>query len=222
MLPHVTGHEQGGRALHGVAPCIPGNVRDVVVARSDDHGATWSAPVQVHKDDWHFDACPHAGPAIAVDSAGTLHVVWWTGKEGSAGVYYTNSTDGAKTFAPATPIGVAQYSRPAHVQLAMANGNRVILAWDDGTKEIPQVVLRVSNDGGAHFADAVALSPAGKAGTFPVLGVSGDSLSVAWSQPPVKVVHAASDTATKPDRVAPKGLDAVGQSQVFLRRGVLQ
>jgi hypothetical protein len=202
-----------------------GHVRDVVVARSDDRGATWSTPVQVHKDDWHFDACPHAGPAIAVDSAGTLHVVWWTGKEGSAGVYYTRSTDGGKTFAPPTSIGVAQYSRPAHVQIAVAPGNRVIVAWDDGTKQIPQAMLRVSDDGGLHFANAVALSTAGEAATFPVLAVSGDSLAVAWSQVSAQTAQAAqvaTANAKKANPMAPMGLDAVGETQVLVRRGVLE
>jgi hypothetical protein len=201
---------------------FPGTVRDVVVARSDDRGATWSTPVQVHNDDWHFDACPHAGPAIAVDSAGTLHVVWWTGKEGGAGVYYTQSTDGGRTFAPPTPMGIAQYSRPAHVQLAIAPRNRVVVAWDDGTRQIPRVMLRVSHDGGAHFAAAMPLSPSGKAATFPVLGVSGDSLAVAWSQSSPQGAPAAADTPAKSGRMAPKGLDAVGESQVFVRRGVFQ
>src|SRR4051812_10829429 len=91
---------------------FPGSIRDIVVARSNDHGTTWSQPVRVHADDWKFDACPHAGPAIATDDKGTLHVTWWTGKEGSAGVFYAQSTDGGKTFSAATPLGVAQYSRP--------------------------------------------------------------------------------------------------------------
>ena len=49
---------------------LPGNIRDIVVARSTDGGATWSAARRVHADDWVFEACPHAGPALAVDSSG--------------------------------------------------------------------------------------------------------------------------------------------------------
>lgn len=200
----------------------PGSVRDIVVARSDDHGATWTTPVRVHQDDWKFDACPHAGPSLAVDSTGAVHIAWWTGKEGGAGVYYARSTDGGKTFATPIALGVAQYSQPAHVQLALANGNRVIVTWDDGTKQIPQVLLRMSNDGGAHFADALALSKPGDAASFPVLGVSGDSLAVAWSEESAQAAQAATELAAKTDRMAPKGLDAVGDRQVMMRRGVLR
>src|SRR4051812_49034565 len=55
----------------------PGNIRDVVVAKSTDQGATWNEPVRVHADDWKFDACPHAGPAMAIDASNVLHIVWW-------------------------------------------------------------------------------------------------------------------------------------------------
>jgi hypothetical protein len=204
---------------------FPGNIRDIVVARSNDHGATWSAPVRVHADDWKFDACPHAGPAIATDDDGTLHVTWWTGKEGSAGVFYARSTDGGKTFDQPIPLGVATYSRPAHVQMALASNNRVVVTWDDGTKQVPQVVVRVSHDGGAHFSDASVLSAADRAATFPVLGIAGDSLSVAWSEVSAtssKAETAAENAAKAKNPKAAQGLEAVGEAQVFVRRGVLQ
>ncbi len=199
-----------------------GSVRDIVLARSTDRGATWSEPVRVHADDWTFDACPHAGPAIATDDRGRLHVTWWTGKEGSAGVYYTQSVDGGKTFAPATALGVAQFSRPAHVQLALAPNDRVIVAWDDGTKQVPQVVFRVSSDGGAHFGDASQVSAAGRAASFPVLGVARDSLAIAWSEVSAEQATAATAAAATKDRMAPKGLEAVGDAQVLVRRGIIQ
>lgn len=204
---------------------FPGSIRDIVVARSTDHGATWSEPVRVHADEWKFDACPHAGPAIATDANGTLHVTWWTGKEGNAGVFYAQSTDGGKTFSPAIPLGVAQYSRPAHVQMALGPNNKVIVAWDDGTKQIPQVVARVSNDGGAHFADATPISVAGRAATFPVIGVAGDSLAIAWSEvsgATATAAQAAADSEKAKNPKAAKGLETVGDAQVLVRRGVIQ
>ena len=201
----------------------PGSIRDVVVARSNDQGATWGEPVRVHEDDWKFDACPHAGPAIATDARGTLHVTWWTGKEGNAGVLYTQSTDGGKTFSPAIALGTAQYSRPAHVQISLADSNRVIVVWDDGTKQTPRVVARVSNDGGLHFSDAVPFSDTGRAASFPVLAVTHDSISVAWSEESEAVARKAeADAKSAKDPKAPKGLEAIGQAQVLVRRGVLR
>jgi len=201
----------------------PGSVRDIVVARSNDQGATWGEPVRVHEDDWKFDACPHAGPAIATDARGTLHVTWWTGKEGNAGVFYAQSTDGGKTFSAPIALGVAQYSRPAHVQLSLGDSNRVIVVWDDGTKQTPRVVARVSNDGGLSFGDAVPFSDAGRAASFPVLAVTDDSIAVAWSEESEAAARKAdADAKATKDPKAPKGLEAVGQAQVLVRRGVLR
>jgi hypothetical protein len=202
----------------------PGNVRDVVVARSGDHGQTFSAPVVVHDQGWVYPGCPHAGPAMQVDDQGRLHVAWWTGKEGIAGVYYARSDDGAKTFGTYVPLGVAEFSAPAHVQLALGPDNTVLVAWDDGTVATPKVVVRASYDGGATFADAVALSDEGVAATFPVLGVSGADVTVAWAQVGAQVHHeerTADSIRAALDPNAPHGLMDVGQSVVVARRGTL-
>jgi hypothetical protein len=200
----------------------PDNVRDVVVAQSSDQGATWGEPVKVHADNWVFDACPHAGPAMSVDDKGTLHVTWWTGKEGIAGVYYAQSTDGAKTFKEPIAMGIAKFSRPAHVQLALASNGRVIVAWDDGTKQVPEVVTRVSNDGGATFGEPAIVSAQGRAATFPVLSVAGDSVAIAWSEESAASAAAADAAKAKMDKNTPHALKAVGGAQVLVRRGLLQ
>lgn len=73
-------------------------VRDVVVMRSPDAGDQWEAPVRPREDGWVIAACPHAGPALAVGPDGAVHIAWWTGKEGEAGVYYGRSVDRGRTF----------------------------------------------------------------------------------------------------------------------------
>ena len=123
---------------------LPGNIRDVVVAKSTDHGATWAPPVRVHADNWVFDGCPHAGPSMQVDSTGAVHIAWWTGKQGSAGTYYARSTDGAKSFDAPVALGVGEFSAPAHIQLALGPQGTVVTVWDDGTVKTPKVVMRVS------------------------------------------------------------------------------
>lgn len=200
----------------------PGNIRDIVVAKSVDHGATWGVPARVHADDWKFDGCPHAGPSVAVDAAGVIHIGWWTGKEGRAGVFYAKSKDGAKTFDPPVALGVAPASRPAHVQLALATNDRIVAAWDDGTRQIPQIVVRVSRDGGESFSDAVTVSAAGRAASFPVIGVAGDSLSIAWSEESEAVARASAAAQAARDPKAAMGLHAVGEAQVLVRRSVLR
>jgi hypothetical protein len=202
---------------------LPGNVRAVVVARSTDGGATWGAPVRVQKDDWVFDGCPHAGPALQLDALGRLHVAWWTGKEGAAGVYYARSDDAGRTFGTPIALGTAKFSRPAHVQLAVGATRMVVAAWDDGTVKRPRVLLRLSRDGGGSFAAAQEVSEDDRVATFPVLGVVGTRLTVAWSdQEPAAHDRAAHAMPNMRDPKARMGLPAVGATQVLVREGVLE
>ncbi|MGH7719750.1 MAG: exo-alpha-sialidase [Gemmatimonadaceae bacterium] len=197
---------------------LPGNVRDIVLARSSDGGATWNEPARVHADDWVFDGCPHAGPSLQVGDDGRLHIAWWTGKEGAAGVFYARSQDGGKTFGEPVPLGMADLSRPAHVQLALGARDVVAASWDDGTRQLPDIALRLSRDGGRSFAPAQRLSAPGRVAGYPVLAIAGDELMVAWSeQSAVASHHEGSSGADVKDGAAVMKLSRVGDSQVMMR-----
>jgi hypothetical protein len=200
---------------------LAGDVRDVVVARSDDGGATWAEPVRPRADGWVFPGCPHAGPSMKLDGEGRVHIAWWTGKAGEAGVWYARSDDGGRSFT-SQPLGTGQRSLPAHVQLVAAPGGRVLVAWDDGLGASPRVLLRESRDGGTTFGPEEQVSAPGQAATFPVLAVMGDSVAVAWSATTAAAHHAAA--AARPDMKDPASvmpLPRVGQSEIWLRTGAL-
>jgi hypothetical protein len=202
---------------------FPGNVRDVVVARSSDRGATWQEPVRAHADGWVFDGCPHAGPSLQVDEAGRVHIAWWTGKEGAAGVWYANSTDGGRTFGTPAALGVAKFSRPAHVQLALGGQDRLVAAWDDGTLASPRVVVRVSKNGGEKWSDVATLSDSGKVAGFPVVGAARERVTVAWSEQSVESAkHEAHAQMNMKDPKATMPLSKVGDAQVMLRRASIE
>ena len=198
---------------------LPGDVRDVVVTKSIDGGQTWAKPVRPRADDWVYPGCPHAGPSLEVDSRGRVHVAWWTGKEGEAGVYYARSDDGGERFT-AQAIATGDRARPAHIQLALAPAEGVYVAWDDGLSEMPRVLLRRSVDGGRSFGSEAMLSQPGVAASFPVVAVYGDSVAVAWSQTTAAEHRAL--LASKVDMGDPKAvqlLPRVGQSEILLRAG---
>jgi hypothetical protein len=198
---------------------LDGDVRDVVVTRSSDGGSSWSAPARVRADGWVYPGCPHAGPSLKVDARGRVHVGWWTGKEGEAGVYYARSEDGARTFS-ARPIAVGERARPAHVQLGVADDGDVIVAWDDGLGDMPRVLVRRSTDGGASFGSTAVLSDPGVAASYPVVALRGDSVAVAWSQ--TTAAEHRAKLAAQVDMKDPKAvmpLPRVGQSEILLRTG---
>lgn len=202
---------------------MPGDIRDVVVASSQDRGATWSEPARVHADNWVFPGCPHAGPAMQADEKGNLSIAWWTGKEGSAGVYYARSENGGATWNKPIALGTAEFSKPAHVQLSHAPNGKVIVVWDDGTLKTPQVVVRVSSDGGNSFGAPAVLSAPGRAATFPVLAVTGNQMTVAWAEQSAEAAEMeAKHAPNMKDPKAVKGLHAIGESQIMVRAGSIE
>jgi len=56
----------------------PGNVRDIAFSVSRDGGHAFQAPVRVSDDRWQLEGCPDDGPAMAIDAANRIHVVWPT------------------------------------------------------------------------------------------------------------------------------------------------
>lgn len=106
-----------------------GEVRDVVVARSDDGGGSFAPPVRPREDGWVFPGCPHAGPSLAVDAEGTVHLAWYTGREGEPGVYLAASVDG-RNFGPATEVMTGDWVPASQLKLA-TDGPRVWIVWDD-------------------------------------------------------------------------------------------
>lgn len=198
-----------------------GDVRDVVVIRSDDEGTNWSEPVRPREDGWVFPGCPHAGASLKAGPDGMLHISWWTGKAGEAGVWYARSRDRGATW-QAQPLAIGEQSLPAHAQVALVGDSVVVVAWDDGLGETPRVMVRASRDGGASFGPAVAASEAGVAATFPVVAITGDTVQVAWTQVSDSLHRAA--MAARPDMDHPGArmpLPRVGQQEVLVSRAPL-
>jgi hypothetical protein len=151
-----------------------GDVRDVVVARLGPGGKAFGAPVRVHADGWVFPGCPHAGPSIAVDARGRLHVAWYTGKEGRQGLWYARSDDAGRTFSGAAPVLTGGWVPPSRATLA-ADGENVWVTWDD--RRTPDGALSIARVDGA--APAPESSAAGR-GRSPALAAARGRVLLAW------------------------------------------
>lgn len=199
--------------------------RDIVLARSTDGGKTWSRPARVHADGWRVNYCPDAGPSVKVSADGTVHVAWWTGKPGNAGTQYTKSTDGGRTFSAPVALGIAAQSRASHIQLELgdsAHASYVVAAWDDGTRQVPQITVRVSRDGGQTFGSADRISAPERQAGYPVVALRHDSVFVAWQERSLAAAAADSvEQARMPMDDANRMINAVGAMQVVTRAGVI-
>jgi hypothetical protein len=136
-----------------------------------------------------------------VDESGVVHIAWWTGKSGEAGVYYARSGDQGLSF-QAQPIAVGRTSRPAHVQIGLTPSGPVVV-WDDGLSDHPRVLLRASGDSGARFGPVVEVSRSPESGSLPVVAVQRDSIRIAWTAvgsalPDAHAEHPADPKASMP------------------------
>jgi hypothetical protein len=152
-----------------------GDIRDIVVARSTDHGETFSMPKAVQSDGWSIAGCPHAGPDIAVDENGLLHAAWYTGAEGRPGLYYAVSDNQGESFGEAAPLVSGEWVPVSQVKMA-ATADGVVVAWDDRRQELPE--LRFAAASGSDAPRALPLS--GDQGASPAVAAGGKLRIVAW------------------------------------------
>jgi hypothetical protein len=161
----------------------PGNRRDIAFAASRDGGRTFSAPVRVSEDQWVLDGCPENGPALALDDAQRIHVVWPTlvtdrGRE-TLRLFHASTRDG-RTFSArsALPAVGAAY----HPQLVRSPDGTLYVAWDEFVNGGRR--LRVAR-GRPDAAGAVRFEPVqvngGAAAVAPAIAAGATHLIVAWA-----------------------------------------
>ena len=163
----------------------PGNLRDIAFAMSRDAGRTFSEPLRVSEDKWELDGCPENGPAIAVDAASRIHVVWPTlitesGNETLA-LFYASSRDG-RVFSPRVRVPT---SGPAyHAEIALSSGGALTIAWDEAIKGGRRVRFArgaLSADGGITFAPLSIRRDS--LGSYPAISAARDGVVAAWTAP---------------------------------------
>ena len=176
----------GGKTVYLVDREVDGNkIRNHVLRKSTDGAATFASPVEISNDGWQVPSCPHSGPSIARDSRGWLHVAWFTlgRSEKEAGIYYSVSKDGGKTFAPRKLVHINTAPEILYANLAVGNDDTVYLAWsnlDDRTRA--QIFLRTISADGQSWSPIQQISNAkGNAGR-PVLALQKNRLHLAWTE----------------------------------------
>jgi len=163
-----------------------GNVRDIAFTTSADGGRTFATPIRVSDDNWVLDGCPENGPAIAVDSAKRIHVVWPTLVPGATpnspptlALFYAMSADG-KRFTPRQQIPTEGV--PRHPQIALGPSNTIIIAWDEqspGTKIIALAHATIDESGKARFSPETMHDNA--PGTYPFVAATDSGTIVGWT-----------------------------------------
>jgi hypothetical protein len=148
------------------------NVRDHAMAVITPEGR--AGPLErASFDGWAIDACPHQGPALAIDEHGVRHAVWFTAAPSAPGVFYGRPVDGRVEGLRA--VGGRSAERP---DIAVY-GRQVAVVWKefDGTRS--QLRGLISADGGVTWRE-LALGATDGASDHPRLFVRDGRFHVFW------------------------------------------
>ncbi len=131
-----------GRLYLAWRQVLPGDFRHIAVASSTDHAQSFATPVIVSDDQWVLKGCPVSGAALSVSNEGKLKVLWYAGSETSEqGVYWSDSNDGGKTFAPRRLLS-SGFARSMPV-LASQGENGSVAVWEASAKGTSEVQIGV-------------------------------------------------------------------------------
>lgn len=148
-----------------------GGIRDFALARLDE------APRRASEDGWRIDACPHHGGDIAIDARGGRHLVWFTGAENKAGLYYRR-IDGERATVPvAFGDADAQAGHPA----VLVHGERVFVAWREFDGRQNRIRVMASADRGTTWGAPSTWAASAGASDYPLLLSGRGQAWLAWN-----------------------------------------
>lgn len=153
-----------------------GNIRDHMVGKWMPEGELRT--VRVSEDEWSIDACPHHGPALAIDDAGVWHVAWHTAGKRRQGLFYARSVDDGKSFQEPERIGDGARAE-SHPQILALHG-LVVRAWKSFDGAVASVIAQSSRDGGLHWEAPVAAAATTSASDHPILVSDGEQIYLSW------------------------------------------
>ncbi len=104
----------------------------IFVAKSSDHGRSFTAPVVITPDPVALDGGPESRPKIIVDRKGRVIVAYATFRDDkyNGQLFFTRSVDGGKTFAAAQPITADQASQ-RFIAMGLDSDGSIFSAWVD-------------------------------------------------------------------------------------------
>lgn len=176
----------GGKTVYMVDREVDANkIRNHVLRKSTDGGASFGAPVEISNDGWQVPSCPHSGPSIGRDSRGQLHVSWFTqGRlETEAGIYYSISQDGGKTFAPRTLIQRNAAPETLYNNLVVGDDDTVYFAWTNlDSNNRAQVYMRTLAVDGKTWSPIQQISNAKGNASRAALALRRNLLHIAWTE----------------------------------------
>ena len=153
------------------------NIRDISVARFAN--GRWSAPSNVHADNWEISGCPVNGPVVAA-LGDAVAVAWFTMAGGAPHVNVAFSSDGGRRFG--APIQTDMNVTFGRLGMLMPAADRVLVSSiERGNAGVELVVREVMRDGRTSAPVAVAPSTSDRSSGFARMALSGRRVIFAWT-----------------------------------------
>ena len=166
----------GNNVFLSCTQAVSGN-NEIVVARSNDNGATFSAPQNV-------SLSPSAGSTKSriTSSGSNVYVAWEENAASASEIFMASSTDSGVSFG--TPTNMSQTTGFSSISVALdADSNKVWLVWSDRSLGNDEVFYRRSTDAGATFSAAENLSLTSSGSSTSFVKGKGNQVWVAWTDP---------------------------------------
>jgi hypothetical protein len=147
--------------------------------RSEDHGATFSAPRQIHAG-----TPPARAPALATDRDGTVYLAWTVGEQRDADLRLAVSTDGGASFGEPNVLAPSDAYSDAPKLAVDADGTLHVAYAESrgGPFDAFHIRYTRSRDRGQTFEESRPLSrpQPPRSTAFPMLALDGERVVVSW------------------------------------------
>jgi len=163
----------------------------IVISKTTNGGATWSAPVKVSPFKYN------QGSVVFVDGSGNVHVTYLAFTRGHNVVAYSTSTDGGATFTTKTlatvnsipsPLPGAAFRTNSFPAFALS-GSSLHVVWANWNGTDADVLYIGSTNGGTTWSAPLTIGGGSGDQFFPWVAANGSSVYASWFARP-----AANDT----------------------------
>lgn len=161
---HVVWHDQS-----------PIDGDEIFYKKSTDGGTTWSAAYRLT-----YNYAPSYNPVIAIDSADTIHVVWYDHGPGNYEIFYKKSSTGGASWSAAKRLTYSTGTSRFPV-IATDSSNNIHLVWSDVTPGNYEIFYKKGTNGGMTWSVAYRLTYNSGGSNRPAIAVdTHDNIHVVW------------------------------------------